>query len=41
MSTLKDTCIMLDERKAQFELMIHALEREAGADDGEHAKSEK
>jgi len=23
---LKDTCVMLNERKAQFELMIHALE---------------
>jgi len=25
--TLKDTCVMLDERKAQFEQMIHALEK--------------
>jgi hypothetical protein len=24
---LKDTCVMLDERKAQFELMISTLER--------------
>jgi len=26
-TTLKDICVMLDERKAQFERMIHALER--------------
>jgi len=25
---LKDTCVMLDERKAQLELIIHALEKE-------------
>jgi hypothetical protein len=25
---LKDTCVLLDERKAQFELMIHSLEGE-------------
>jgi len=32
---LKDTCVMLDERKSQFELMIHALEKEdVGAEDG-------
>ena len=27
-AALKDTCVMLDERKAQFDLMIHSLERE-------------
>jgi len=27
-AALKDTCVMMDERKAQFELMIHPLERE-------------
>jgi len=34
-TSLKDTCVILDERKAQFERMIHALERkeaDAGAD---------
>jgi len=29
-TALKDTCVMLDERKAQFELMTHSLERERG-----------
>ena len=27
-AALNDTCVMLDERKAQFELMIHSLESE-------------
>jgi len=41
MAALKDTCLMLDERKAKFELMISALEREdSDAKDGE-AESEK
>jgi len=29
----KDTCVMLDERKTQFELMIHALEKEDAEND--------
>jgi hypothetical protein len=40
-AALKDTCVMLDERKAKFELMIHSLEgKDAGAEDKE-AESEK
>jgi hypothetical protein len=40
-AALKDTCTMLDERKAKFELMIHALEgKDADAEDKE-AESEK
>jgi len=27
-AALKDTCVMLDERKSRFELMIHSLERD-------------
>jgi len=27
-TALKDTCVMLDERKAEFELMTHSLEKE-------------
>ena len=38
---LKDTCVMLDERKAQFELMIHSLEREDVAVEDEQAESEE
>ena len=39
MAALKDTCALLDETKAQFELMIHSLEGEnTGAD--EQAESE-
>ena len=38
---LKDTCVMLDERKAQFELMIHALEKEDVAAAGEHEEREE
>jgi hypothetical protein len=34
---LKDTCVMLDERKTQFELMIHALEMEGAENDEEDA----
>jgi len=37
---LKDTCIMLDERKTQFEKMIHALEKVDVANDDEHAESD-
>jgi hypothetical protein len=28
-AALKDTCVMMDKRKAQFELMIHSLEGES------------
>jgi len=38
---LKDTCVMLDERKAQFELMIHALEKEDVANKDEHQGNEE
>jgi hypothetical protein len=34
-AALKDTCDMLDERKVQFELMIHSLEREDAAAEDE------
>jgi len=37
---LKDTCVMLDSRKTQFELMIHALEKEDLANGDEHAESD-
>ena len=44
-TALKDTCVILNERKAQFERMIHALERkevDAGADaKDEDAEGEK
>jgi hypothetical protein len=39
--SLKDTCVMLDERKAQFELMIHALEKEDDDAEGEQEESEE
>jgi hypothetical protein len=40
-AALKDTCVMLDERKAKFELMIHTLEgQDVGTEDKE-AESEK
>ena len=40
MAALNETCVMSDKRKAQFELMIHALQKEdAGAVD-EQAESE-
>jgi hypothetical protein len=29
-AALKDTCVMIDKRKAQFERMIHSLEGEGG-----------
>jgi len=33
-AALKDTCVLLDEWKAQFELMIHSMEKvEAAAED--------
>jgi len=38
-AALIDTCVMLDERKAQFELMIHALEKEDAEAESEHAGS--
>ena len=40
-AALKDTCVMLDERKAQFELMIHALENEDVATAGEQEESDE
>jgi len=40
-AALKDTCALLDERKAQFELMIHSLEGENVDDEDEQAESEK
>ena len=40
-AALKDTCVLLDERKAQFELIIHSLEGDnAGAED-EQTESEE
>jgi len=36
---LKDTCKILDERKAQFELVIQALEHEDGAAESEHTRN--
>jgi len=38
---LKDTCVILDERKAQFEIMIHALENEDVATAGEQEESDE
>jgi hypothetical protein len=38
---LKDTCVMLDERKARFELMIHTLEKEDAAAENELEESEE
>jgi len=40
-AALKHTCIMLDERKTQFELMIQALEKEDGTAEGKHEGSEE
>jgi len=34
-AALKDTCVMVDERRTQFEMMIHALEKEDVVDEGE------
>jgi hypothetical protein len=39
-AALKDTCVMMDERKDQFELMIHSLEGES-ADADEQAENEE
>jgi len=39
MTDLKDTCVMLDERKARFERMIHALEKEDAAAENELEES--
>jgi len=41
MAALKDTSQMLDERKAQFEMMFQALEKEDDADKGEQEGSEE
>ena len=38
---LKDTCVVLDERKAQFELMIYALDKEDVVAAGESEDSEE
>jgi cobalamin biosynthesis protein CobT len=40
-AALKDTCVMLDERKVKFELMIHALEGKNDDAEDEEADSEK
>jgi len=40
-TALKDTCVMLNERKAQFELMIHSLEKEDAAAENESEESEE
>jgi hypothetical protein len=40
-AALKDTCAMLDERKAKFELMIHALEGEDAGIVDKELESEK
>jgi len=42
-AALKDNCMMLDERKTQFKLMIHALEKEdvATADEQEESDEEE
>jgi hypothetical protein len=39
-AALRDTCVMLDERKAQFELMIHALEKEDAEKDDDPAEGD-
>jgi hypothetical protein len=39
-AALKDTCVMLDERKAQFELMIHGLEEKYAENDDDLAESD-
>jgi hypothetical protein len=39
-AALKDTCVMLDEKKTQFELMIHSLEKEDAAAEGEQEDHE-
>jgi hypothetical protein len=38
---LRDTCTILDEKKAQFELMIEALENEEVAAEAENAGTEE
>ena len=40
-AALRDTCVMLDERKAKIELMIHSLEREDAAAEDEQEESEE
>jgi hypothetical protein len=37
---LKDTCVLMDKRKAQFELMIHSLEGE-GADEADNEDEDR
>jgi hypothetical protein len=39
-AALKDTCVMLDEMKAQFEQMIHALEKEDAENDDDLAEGD-
>jgi hypothetical protein len=39
-ASLKDTCVMLDETKAQFEQMIHALKAENAENNVDHGESE-
>jgi uncharacterized RmlC-like cupin family protein len=40
-TALKDTCVMLEERKTQFELMIQSLEREDAAAENKLEESEE
>jgi len=40
-AALKDTCVILDERKAQLELMIYALEKEDVATADEHGETDE
>jgi len=40
-AALKDICVRLDERKSQFELMIHSVEREDAVAEDEQAESEE
>ena len=39
-AALQDTCVMLDERKAQFEMMINSLEKEDVAAEDEREVNE-
>ena len=40
-AALNDTCVILDERKARFELMIHILEKEDAANEDEQEGNEE
>jgi len=40
-AALKDTCVILDERKTQFVLMLHSLERENVATENDLEKSKE